>query len=73
MNKYNQLENKDHKPHMYRIRGKVFVNNKKENKYKEPYVSPYPITQVQKNGNVTLRQGNIQDLINTGWVKPYHE
>ena len=61
------------KLHTFRIRDKLLVRSKKANNYGGPYVGPYTKTQVQKNGNVTLRQGNIQDLINTGWVKPYHE
>ena len=42
------------KPHICRIRGKVLVGNKKSNKYEEPYVRPYPITQVWPSGNVTI-------------------
>ena len=56
----NQLENKNRKPHTYRIRDKGLLRNKKGNKYEEPYVGPYPITQVWTNGNVTIRQGAVQ-------------
>ena len=30
---YNQLENKNYKPHTYRIQDKLLVRNKKSNKY----------------------------------------
>ena len=44
--KYNQLENKNRKPHTYIIRDKVLVSNKKSNKYEDLYIVPYLITQV---------------------------
>ena len=49
IDKKNQLENKNRKPHTYRIQDKLLVhdkNNKKSNKYEGAYVGPYPITQV---------------------------
>ena len=46
IDKNNQLENKNCKPHTFRIRDKVLVRNKKANNYEEPYIGPYPITQV---------------------------
>ena len=54
IDKNNQIENKNSKPHRYRIRDKVLVRNKKSNKYKEPYVGPYPITQVWTNKIFTI-------------------
>ena len=50
----NKIENKNRKPYRYIIRDKVLLRKKKSNKYEEPYVGPYPITQVWTNGNVTL-------------------
>ena len=35
IDKINQLENKNLKPHTYRIQDKVLVRNKKLNKYEE--------------------------------------
>ena len=46
IDKNNQLENKNRKPHTYIIRKKVFLHNKKENKYEDPFIGPYPTTQV---------------------------
>ena len=46
IDKNNQLENKNRKPQIYRIRDKVLVRYKKANNYEEPYVGPYPIAQV---------------------------
>ena len=60
IDKNNQLQNKNRKPHTYIIQDKVLVCNKKENKYEEPCVGPYPITQVWNNGNVTIRRGAVQ-------------
>ena len=37
------LKIKNSKPNTYRIQDKVVVRNKKVNKYKDPYVGPYPI------------------------------
>ena len=62
--KNNQIENKYLKPHIYRIGYKVLVRNKKVNKYEEPYIGPYPITQLWTNVNVTIRQGAVQERIN---------
>ena len=59
-----ELTKKNRKFHTYRIQDKVLVHNKKANKYEEPYVGPYPITQERKNGNVTIHWGSIQDQIN---------
>ena len=73
MEKSNQLENKNRKPHTYRIRYKILVRNKRVNKYEEPYVGPYPITQVSKNVNVTICLGALQERINMIWIKPYHK
>ena len=60
IDKNNQIENKNRKPHTYKIRDKVLVGNKNSNKYEEPNVGPYPITPVWTNGNVTIHQGAIQ-------------
>ena len=60
IDKNNQLENKNRKPHTYIIRDKVLACNKKANKYEEPCLGPYPITQVWKNVNVTIRRGALQ-------------
>ena len=73
IDKSNQIENKNRKPHIYIIRDKLLVRNKKENKYEEPYVGHYPITQVWTNGNVTTRRGAVQERINIIWIKPYHK
>ena len=56
-NKNNKIEDKNRKPNIYIIHDKVLVCLKKVNNNKEPYVGPYPITQVWTNGNVTIRQG----------------
>ena len=46
VNNNNQLESRNRKPHRYIIRDKVLVNDKKTNSYKDPYIGPYPITQI---------------------------
>ena len=71
--KNNQLENKNRKPSTYIIQDKVLVRNKKGNKYEDPYVGAYPITQVWKNLNVTIRWGAVQERINIKWIKIYHQ
>ena len=35
--------------------------NKEANKYEEPYLVPYPITQVWTNGNFTIFRGAVQE------------
>ena len=72
MDKNNKLENKNLKPNTYIIRDKVLVRNKKTNKYEEPYVGPYPITQVWTNGKFSMRRGAVQERINIRWTKPYN-
>ena len=44
IDKNNQLENKNPKPHTYRIGDKLLARNKKLNKYENTYIGPYPIT-----------------------------
>ena len=46
LDKNNQLGNKICKLHTYKIHYKVLVRDKKANNDKDPYVGPYPITQV---------------------------
>ena len=69
----NQLDNKNCKPHIYRIRDKVLVRYKKSNNYEEPYVGPYPISQGWTNGNFTILWGSLQYCINIIWVKTYNQ
>ena len=69
----NQIENKNRKLHIYRIRDNVLVRNKNENNHEEPYIGPYPITRVWTNGNVTMRWGAVKEHIHTIWTKPYHK
>ena len=64
IDKDTQIENKNCKPHIYIIRDKLLVRNKKENKDEEPYVGPYLINQVWTNVNVTIRWGAVQESIN---------
>ena len=73
IDKRNQNENDNSKPHSYRLCDKVLVRYKKVNKCDDPYNSPYPITKVWKNGTVTIHRGVVQERINIGWIKPYHE
>ena len=54
-------------------REKLLVRTKKENKYEEPYVGPYPITQVWTNENVTILWGDVQERINIRWIQPYNK
>ena len=42
---------------------KVLMRNRNANKYDEPYPGPYLITQLWTNGNVTIRQGAVQERI----------
>ena len=44
---------------------------KKLNKCEEPYVGPYPITQLWTNRNVIILRGAVQERINIKWIKLY--
>ena len=59
IDKNNQIENKNRKPHIYRILDNVLVRNKKANRHEETYAGPYMITQVLTNGNVTILWGAV--------------
>ena len=50
--------------HTYRIEDKVLVHNKKAHKCEEPYVGPYPKTQLWKNVNVTILHVTVQEQMN---------
>ena len=67
-----QSENKNRKPHIYRVCEKVLVCNKKSNKYEYPYKVSYPITNVRKNGTVTICRGAVKERIHIRWIKPYN-
>ena len=73
IDKNNQNQHTNRKPHNYRVHDKVPVRNKKSNKYEEPYKLPYPITKVCTNVNVTIRRGAVQYCINIRCIKPCHE
>ena len=64
IDKNNQFENKNRKPHTFRIRDKLLVRNKKANNYEEPYVGPCLTIQVWNNGNVNIGRGDMQECIN---------
>ena len=64
---------KNRKPHTHRILDKVLVRNKKSDKYEDPYVGSYQITQLWTDGNVTICQGDVQERMNITWIKRYHE
>ena len=55
------------------IRDKLLARNKIAIICEEPYVEPYPITQVWKIGNVITSRGAVQDRINIIQIKLYHE
>ena len=73
IDKNNQNENKNCKPHIYEIHGKVLVRNKNTNKDEEPHKRPYQITNVWINRNVTIHRGAVQYCMNIIWIKPYHK
>ena len=49
------------------------MSNRKAKKYEDPYVGPYPIIRVGKNGNLTIHWGAIQECINIKCIKLYHK
>ena len=55
------------------MQDKLLVRNKKGNKYEEPYVGPYLITQLWTDKNFTILQGAVQELIKIRWIKTYHK
>ena len=55
------------------MQDKLLVRNKKGNKYEEPYVGPYLITQLWIDKNFTIFQGAVQELIKIRWIKTYHK
>ena len=59
MDRNNQLEDKNRKPHTYITQDKVLVHNKKVNKHEEPCEGPYLISQLWTNGNVTICWGAV--------------
>ena len=73
IDKNNQLENKNRKPHTYIIRDRVLVCNKKVDKHEKPHRGAYLITQLWTNGNVTIYRGAVQERINIRHIKPYHK
>ena len=46
------------------------MHNKKGNKYEDPYVEPYMITQVMTNKNAIIRHGSVQEIINFICITP---
>ena len=72
MDKNNQNINKNRKPHLYKVREKLLVSDKKENKYEDPHKGLYPITKICISVTVTVRQVAIQYRINIRCIKPYN-
>ena len=73
IDKNNQLENRNCKLHTYGIGDKVLMSFKKENEYKETYISLCTITQVWKNGNITIRRCAVEERIDIRLITPYHK
>ena len=72
INKNNEMENKNRKPHQYQKGDKVMLRVGTENKLEVPWTGPYTITKVNTNGTVRLQIGAITDTINIRRLKPYH-
>ena len=60
---------KKFKPHNYIVHEKVLVRDKKEGKFEQSYL----ITNIVKNGTITISQGAIQECMIIIWMKPHHE
>ena len=68
-----QLENKNCKPHTYKIRDKLLVHNKKTKQTWGALCRPLSNNPGIENVNVTINRGSVQEHINIIWVKNYHE
>ena len=65
MDKNNQNEKANLKPHYYLVREKVLVRKKNE----DPYKFSYQIIKVCKNRTVTIHCGAVQERINIIIIK----
>ena len=68
--KNNIVENSKRIPYQYKVGDQVMLENHRSNKYEQPYMGPYPITQVNTNGTVRLRMGAVTDTVNSHTTYP---
>ena len=74
INQNNKRENSKRKPHTYRMGDKIIIKTDSSTKFgKDPYQGPYDIVQVNDNGTIRYRKGNITDTINIRNIHPYQE
>ena len=45
--------------HQYKVGDKIVVDHIKKSKHKLEFMGPFPITQINNNGTVTLQKGII--------------
>ena len=72
INRGNQKENRRGQSHVYRTRDKVLLNNAWKTKFNhDAYIGPYTVTEVQNNGTVRARRGNITNTYNLRNITPF--
>ena len=60
INHNNKRENMRRNIHQYIVGDKILVKRKKKSKHKLEFMGPFPITQINYNGTVSLPKGNYQ-------------
>ena len=70
--KNNERENAKRKNYQYAIGQMVLVKDEQRRKFgQNAYIGPYAIENVNDNGTVRIRKGNVSDIINIRQIKPY--
>ena len=74
INKGNQKENRQRQSYVYCTGDKVLLNNAWKAKFNHyAYIGPYTVTEVQNNGTVRARRGNVTDTYDLRNITPFKE
>ena len=73
-NKGNQKENCQRQFHVYHTGDKVLLKNAWKTKFnRDAYIGFYTVTEVQNNGTVRARKGNVTDTYNLHNITTFNE
>ena len=73
-NKGNQKQNHSTQSHVYHTADKVLLKNAWKTKFNQDICrAPYTVTEVQNNGTIHARKGNVTDTYSLHNITPFKE
>jgi hypothetical protein len=74
MNKSNQKENKNRIPYEYKVGDQLLLETPGIlRKLSTPCTGPFPVTNVYKNGTISIQKGILLERVNTQRITPFNQ